>query len=103
MLELCERPPDWPAAKCDLGMGELTLAGRPILSVFALLGDSENDLTRALGFVLDRCPTLLREFIANLGMTPGGADWAIRLQAFGPDPGVHRHRAGGAGAGLCHP
>ncbi len=37
----------------------LSRHGRPIASVFDLLGRSENDLTAALGFTLDRSPVLL--------------------------------------------
>lgn len=68
-------------------MANLTFAGRPIVSVFALLGENENDLTGALGFALDRCPSFLRAFTENLGVAVGGVDWTIRLQAFGLDRG----------------
>ena len=37
----------------------LTRHGRPIASVFDLLGRNENDLTAALGFTLERSPALL--------------------------------------------
>lgn len=37
----------------------LTRHGRPVASVFDLLGRRENDLTAALGFTLNRSPALL--------------------------------------------
>lgn len=55
----------------------LTRYGRTVESVFSLLGRSENDLTAALGFALDRSPALLRELWRRLAL-PGDSD-AVEL------------------------
>lgn len=67
-------------------MTTLTRNGRPIASAFALLGDSENDLTMSLGFALAKSPRFLTAFNAELGYERAG-DWIVRLQTFGPDRG----------------
>lgn len=65
-------------------MADLLLHGRPIRTVFDLLGDRENDLTYALGWGLansDRLVTALLEDVANeLGVTDAGSEPTVRLQ-----------------------
>jgi hypothetical protein len=45
-------------------MFDLTLHGKSVDTVFHLLGRNENDMTRALGWGLSRCPTFL-ELLTN--------------------------------------
>ncbi len=55
--------PDFqPSRGYSAGVAVLTRHGSDVGSVFDLLGDNENDLTSALGFVLARSP-LFREAI----------------------------------------
>lgn len=57
----------------------LTRHGKPIASVFDLLGTSENDLTSALGFGLDRSPALVRLILESLGQSDH-ADVVVRME-----------------------
>ena len=51
----------------------LTVCGRPVATVFDLLGDSENDMTSSTGWALTRSPTLLRLLLERVapGTNPG--------------------------------
>lgn len=65
-------------------MPELLLHGRPVRTVFDLLGDKENDLTYSLGWGLANSPRLvsaiLKEVTSELGVEGAGQDANIRLQ-----------------------
>ncbi|WP_028061136.1 hypothetical protein [Candidatus Solirubrobacter pratensis] len=65
-------------------MPELLLHGRPVRTVFDLLGEKENDLTYALGWGLANAPRLvsaiLDEVAAELGLDKVGGHVDIRLQ-----------------------
>jgi hypothetical protein len=69
-------------------MLNLTLYGRPVLTVFDLLGKKENDLTYSLGWGLGQSDTfvqrLLREVFAD---KQAGELQALRLQEFLPGSG----------------
>lgn len=45
---------------------ELRLHGKPVSSVFELLGDRENDVTFSLGWALARCPHFNRRFVSSI-------------------------------------
>lgn len=49
-------------------------------TVFDLLGSSENDLTAALGWTLDRCPRLLRRLWTRLDLPGDPSDVSIALE-----------------------
>jgi hypothetical protein len=51
-------------------MTTLKLYGRIVPTVFDLLGENENDMTRALGFALSRSEQLLEHFMSDLGLPP---------------------------------
>jgi hypothetical protein len=59
---------------------ELTSYGRPMSSVFALLGRRETDLTAALGWVLARSRQLRDRFPDRCGIREGGDIEAVRLE-----------------------
>ena len=64
-------------------MGDLTLHGSDVNSVFDLLGQNENDLTSALGFALAACPPLLNVVLGRLGSQLGtrmAGDASIALE-----------------------
>lgn len=67
-------------------MASLERHGTEVGSVFALLGDDENDLTAALGFVLARCPPLsavfVRQIAADAGVDADG-DLSLALEVRG--------------------
>ena len=68
-------------------MSELIRHGRPVGSVFELLGTLENDMTDALGFTLSRSPLLLRLLVADLGHAEAFADEHVVIS-------VQTHRTG---------
>src|SRR3954452_24443327 len=59
---------------------ELHLSGRPVRSVFDLLGVTENDITYSLGYTLARCPTLLEVLTAAVMPADVGPARAVHLQ-----------------------
>ena len=60
---------------------DLTLCGRPVATVFDLLGGSENDMTSSTGWALTRSPTLLRLLLAAVApATKPGMFIGVRLQ-----------------------
>jgi hypothetical protein len=62
-------------------MRKLLWNGEPVPTVFDLLGDKENDMTAALGFVLSRSPVLTKHLLADLVGYRGSVDTAqVRLQ-----------------------
>lgn len=62
----------------------LTRHGRDVVAVFDLLGDSENDLTSAFGFVLARSRVLRRLITARLASAEAG-DPTVALEVRGAD------------------
>ncbi|MCP9487565.1 MAG: hypothetical protein MSC30_17095 [Gaiellaceae bacterium MAG52_C11] len=67
---------------------DLTLFGRPVGTVFDLLGDKENDLTYALGWGLARNEPLARRLLAEVFPNEEiGELRAVRLQEFEPGGG----------------
>lgn len=69
-------------------MSDLTLYGRPVGTVFDLLGDKENDLTYALGWGLAHNEHLARRLLAEVfPQTKIGGLRAVRLQEFEPGGG----------------
>ncbi len=69
-------------------MADLTLYGRPVGTVFDLLGEKENDLTYALGWGLARSEHLSRQLLAEVfPKTEIGDLRAVRLQEFEPGGG----------------
>jgi hypothetical protein len=65
----------------------LTLSGRPVGTVFDLLGHEENHLTFALGWGLAQVPSLTRVLLANLFGDDVGAPSAVTLQQAASDRG----------------
>ena len=62
---------------------DLTLYGRPVKTVFDLLGDKENDLTYSVGWGLSQSPTLVDALLEDV--FPGedrGRLQAVRLQEY---------------------
>lgn len=49
-------------------MTNLYLSERPIETVFSLIGNDENSMTASLGWVLNKCPALLRKILENLNL-----------------------------------
>lgn len=61
-------------------MPELILSGRPVPTVFDLLGHSEDDMTSSLAWGLSRSDALLRAMLVHLDIEPGPGEAVIRLQ-----------------------
>ena len=68
-------------------MSELVVHGRPVPTVFDLLGRHENDMTFALGWGLAASDGLLRSLIRRAGFDAEPSDVVIRLQEFAPSGG----------------
>ena len=72
-------------------MPELLLHGRPVHTVFDLLGSRENDLTYALGWALAKSPRLVAALLAEvaheLAVAEEGQEPAVRLQEHIPGSG----------------
>jgi hypothetical protein len=64
---------------------ELMSYGRPMSSVFDLLGRRETDLTAALGWVLARSRRLRDRFLDRCGIAEGGDVEAVRLETADDD------------------
>lgn len=70
-------------------MAELHLHGRPISSIFELLGANENDITYSLGWALANSPSLTRAVLEQaLGSGAKHGTDEIRLQERVPDSGI---------------
>lgn len=69
-------------------MAGLTLYGRPVHTLFDLLGDKENDLTYSVGWGLAQSETFVRALLADVfpGEEPGELQ-ALRLQEHVPGSG----------------
>src|SRR5829696_6833142 len=66
----------------------LTLYGRPIGTVFDLLGDKENDLTYSVGWGLAQSSTFAEGLLADVFLgEKSGELRAVRLQEFLPGSG----------------
>jgi hypothetical protein len=64
-------------------MADLTLHGRPVRTVFDLLGKKENDLTYSLGWGFTQSETLLRQLLGEVfAGNDVGTVQALRLQEF---------------------
>src|SRR3954468_19134053 len=64
-------------------MPDLTLHGRPVRTVFDLLGDKENDITYAVGWALSQSDGLATELLgAVFDDRPIDGTRAVRLQEF---------------------
>jgi hypothetical protein len=82
-------------------MSALTLHNQVIDTVFDLLGQSENDLTCALGWTLARAPQFLTQLGKTLGLTNSFSDRVkIRLQEYALGQGVTDIEIDDPG--LCH-
>jgi len=68
-------------------VSELVVRGRPVPTVFDLLGRQENDMTFALGWGLAASEELLRSFLGRVELEAPAADVVIRLQEFSPAGG----------------
>ena len=68
-------------------MADLTLHGRPIATVFNLLGANEDDITYSLGWALSQSERLARAVLADVFDTPAGEIDAVRLQEVIPGAG----------------
>lgn len=68
-------------------MTTITVHGRPVQTVFDLLGQRENDVTYALGWGLASAPELTRSLLTNLYGTDVGEPATISLQQAGGDRG----------------
>lgn len=69
-------------------MTAIQLHGRPIQSVFELLGADENAMTYALGWCMAQAPALLAELAGHLGGSQAGEGASILLQEHGGRHGV---------------
>lgn len=70
-------------------MAELLLHGKPIRTVFHLLGKRENDLTYSLGWALAQSPRFVDSLVQSiLGIKPHLAKVAIRLQQTEKEAGI---------------
>lgn len=65
----------------------LTLFGRPVETVFDLLGRKENDLTFSLGWALANSPALLSALLADVFAELTGEPTSVALQHFAEDGG----------------
>jgi hypothetical protein len=67
-------------------MTKLLLYGRPVRTIFGLLGANEDDMTYALGFVMSRSHCFSRVLIQELGsMLPDTVETVVRLQHINAD------------------
>jgi hypothetical protein len=70
-------------------MAELLLRGKPIHSVFQLLGDHENDITYSVGWALARSPAFLQAFLDAMVVPSLDSSKAIlRLQEYASGQGI---------------
>ncbi|MHB8993130.1 MAG: hypothetical protein ACYC66_16045 [Chloroflexota bacterium] len=69
-------------------MSDLFLHGRPVDTVFDLLGGQENDITCSVGWALSQSGSFLRGLLDSLGMASASVESAtIRLQEHDEDGG----------------
>jgi len=67
----------------------LTRSGTELLSVFELLGTSENNITDSIAWALAQSPSFLREFLQQtIGWTGGLDNVSIRLQTYDSHGGI---------------
>lgn len=66
---------------------DLKLGTRTVKTVFDLVGESENDLTAALGWALSKGDGFADALIADVFGHPAGEILSVSLQRFGPDGG----------------
>lgn len=66
-------------------MTELILHGRPVATVFDLLGHDENDMTYALGWGMANSPPLLDAFVSRIAPGVRLTEPVIQLQQHDPD------------------
>ncbi len=67
-------------------MAELYLFGKPVKSVFQLLGTRENDITYSIAWALSNSPKMLEHFLAHVtGIVLPTNEAVIRLQQYGLD------------------
>jgi hypothetical protein len=72
-------------------MPDLLLHSRPVNSIFALLGEAENDITSSLGWALSRSPRLFRTFLRMALRRPHSYDpeaLVFALQEFRKHSGI---------------
>jgi len=75
----------------DPGQVRLLRAGRPVTTVFDLLGADENDMTAALGYLLARVPSVLRSVVADVApaaVVCPSVPVTVRLQTARPGGGI---------------
>lgn len=70
-------------------MAELIACGRKVESIFDLIGDLENDITKSIAWCFIKCPVLLQLCIKKLvNMTINPDDVIIRYQVSEVDKGI---------------
>lgn len=47
-------------------MGTIKAYGKEVLSIFQLMGNNENDITKSIAWVLNQCPAFLKHFIRGI-------------------------------------
>lgn len=69
-------------------MAELNLFGKPVKSVFQLLGTRENDIIYSIAWALSNSPKMLEHFLAHVIEIVLPTDEAVvKIQQYGPDRG----------------
>jgi hypothetical protein len=66
----------------DSTIEPLQLHGRRVATVFDLLGNKENDMTRALGWTLANCPKFLQRFTRRIMPGAAGSRATVELQVW---------------------
>lgn len=64
-------------------MTQLSIYGKPLNSIFQLLGDNENDISYSIGWTLFKSPAFLKEFVKTVtNQNYELTETSIRLQAY---------------------
>ena len=72
-------------------MAELFAHNERVETIFDLIGDKENDITKSIAWAFVKCPRLLERVIERLLHIDVAADGVvIRYQEFEKDKGDHR-------------
>ena len=70
-------------------MGTLKAYGDEVLSVFQLIGDKENDITKSIAWALNKCPAFLEKVVNDvLGLKIDPETVDILYQSYDPKTGI---------------
>lgn len=70
-------------------MSTLNAYGYEIVSIFQLIGDKENDITKSIAWVMDKCPTFMKKVIFEvLGVAVEPEKVYIQYQKYDAETGI---------------